>query len=266
MISTSRSPAVDTGERATTKQVRQAILRALAYSDIFDDPPERSSLYRALELPNISLPQFDRVLEIMQGEGTIILDEDRCMLAGREALAPVWRRRAKQSAQKWQIARRYAALIRCLPYIRMIAVTGSLAAQSAEASDDIDLFLITAPGRVWLARALTILVVRLAALFNVTLCPNYLIATDALELTERNLYSARELVQMQPLYGAAWYRRLRICNRWALEYLPNAEIDAFTPVLPLDRLPIVAYLLKWMGERLLNGKLGTALQSKQAAS
>ncbi len=259
MISTSRSPAVDTGERATTKQVRQAILRALAYSDIFDDPPERSSLYRALELPGISPAQFDRALEEMQAEGTIIIDEERCMLAGREELATVWRRRTAHSAQKWQIARRCAALIRCLPYIRMIAVTGSLAVQNAEASDDIDLFLITTPGRVWLARALTILVVRLAALFKVTLCPNYLIATDALELAERNLYSARELVQMQPLYGAAWHHRLRNCNRWTLEYLPNAEIDPFPAALPLDRLPLAARLLKWPCERLLGGRLGTAL-------
>jgi hypothetical protein len=181
------------------------------------------------------------------------------MLAGREALSAIWRRRQQQSAQKWQAARRYSALIRCLPFIRMVAVTGPLAVQSAEAPDDIDLFLITAPGRVWLARALTIVIVRLAALSRLTLCPNYLIATDALEVSERNLYTARELVQMQPLYGAGWHQQLRAHNRWTLDYLPNAEIAAAPTALPLDRLPYSTRLLKSLGERLLGGKPGTAM-------
>ncbi len=257
-ISTPRTrPTGD--QKPAALDVRLAVLRALAYSDIFDYAPDRSALYHALECPGISRARFEQALEDMQAEGTIIADGERCMLAGREALAAIWRRRQQQSALKWQTASRYARLIRCLPFIRMVAITGTLAARSAEAADDIDLFLITAPGRVWLARVLTVAVVRLAALFGVTLCPNYLIATDALELSERNLYTARELVQMQPLYGAAWHHHLRLRNLWTLDYLPNASIAPFPPALPLDRLSALARVCKWLGERLLGGKPGAAL-------
>lgn len=259
MISIPHSPAVSIQERRTTKEARQAILRALAYADLFDDAPTRSNLYRALELPGVSFSQFEQALAEMEAEGTILTDGERCMLAGRSELRDIWHCRAAQSARKWQAAEYYTTLIRCLPFVRMVAITGSLAVENADASADIDLFLITEPGRVWLARALTILVVRLAALSRVMLCPNYLIATDALELAERNLYSARELAQMQPLYGAAWYHRLRLCNRWTLDYLPNADIGAFPLALPLDHLPRAARLLKWLGERLLAGRLGAML-------
>jgi hypothetical protein len=259
IISRPRPLSTTDQEPAASADARLAVLRALAYSDIFDFAPDRSALYLALEYPGIPPARFEQMLRDMQAEGAIIVDGERCMLAGRETLSTVWRRRQGQSALKAQSARRYTSLIRCLPFIRMVAITGTLAAQSAESSDDIDLFLITEPGRVWLARALTVVVVRLAAMFNVTLCPNYLIATDALALTERNLYAAHELIQMQPLYGAAWYHRFRTCNDWTLDYLPNARIEPFPAPLSLDRLPALACLFKWIGERLLGGKLGTAL-------
>ncbi len=259
-ISTPRQPTTNAQPPATAADIQLAVLRALAYSDVFDYAPDRSALYATLEYPGISRARFEQALQDMQAAGTIIVDGERCMLAGRETLTAIWQRRQHCSALKWQAARQYTRLIRCLPFIRMVAVTGALAAESAEASDDIDLFLITVPGRVWLARALTIAVVRLAALRGITLCPNYLIAADALALSERNLYTARELVQMQPLYGAAWHHQLRVRNRWTLDYLPNASIAPLPPVLPLDRLPAIIYFCKWLGERLLGGKAGTALE------
>jgi hypothetical protein len=257
----SRPRPLPTSDQQPTSlaDVRLAVLRAVAYSDIFDYAPDHETLYRSLEYPGITRPCFEQTLQQMQAERAIIADGEHYMLAGRETLAATWRRRQRCSAWKKRQARRYIALIRALPFIHMVAITGTLAAESAEAADDIDLFLITAPGRVWLARALTVVVVRLAALSGVTLCPNYLIAADALELSERNLYTARELVQMQPLYGAAWYRQLRDCNRWTLEYLPNAELDTSSTALPLDRLAAPIRLGKWLGERMLGGNAGAAL-------
>ena len=239
---------------------RQAILRALAYSDIFDQALSITTLSSFLEAPGITPELLQQTLQALHEEGMIGRDGDLVMLAGREALVDTWQRRQKQSARKYRSAQRYTALIRCLPFVRMVAITGSLAAQNAEAPDDIDLFLIAAPGRVWLTRALTILVVRLAALSGVTLCPNYLIASDALKLTERNLYTARELTHMQPLYGMLWHRRLRACNRWAGTYLPNAASISSPAALPLDHLPALALLFKALGERLLGGRLGETLE------
>ncbi len=259
-ISLSRFQFASVDQPAPGLNTHQAILRALIYSDMFDYAPSINELARFLEVPDISSRQLEQALQEIQAAGTIALRGGRVMLAGREELAAISLRRQDHSAQKWQAARRYTALIRCLPFVRMVAVTGTLAAHNAEAADDIDLFLITAPGRVWLTRALTILVVRLAALLRITLCPNYLIASDALELSGQNLYSARELIQMQPLYGSLWYHRLRACNRWTLDYLPNAQMSAFPISLPLDRLPAPARLLKLLGEWLLGGRLGTALE------
>lgn len=240
--------------------VSQAILRALAYADIFDQAQSITALYAFLETPDSTPERFQQALQALQTAGMIARNGDLVTLAGREALVNIWKRRQKQSARKMRSAQRYSTLVRCLPFVRMVAITGSLAVQNAEAPDDIDLFLVAEPGRVWLTRALTILVVRLAALSGVTLCPNYLIASDALELTERNLYTARELTQMQPLYGMLCYRRLRACNRWTGAYLPNAGTISAPAALPLDYLPALPLLVKALGERLLGGQIGETLE------
>jgi hypothetical protein len=239
--------------------VRQAILRAVLYADMFDHAPSASELYQMLDMSGISQGGFEEGLQKLQEEGALLNYDERWVLAEREEIVQVWRRRQEHSARKWRAALRYSAWIRCLPFVRMVAVTGTLAVQSAEAGDDIDLFLITTPGRVWLARALTILIVRCARLFGETLCPNYLIASDVLAMAERNLYSARELAQMQPLYGAAWYAELCEQNRWVLEYLPNALADAQGRTLPLDRVAAPLRAFKHAGEWLLGGRLGAML-------
>src|ERR1043166_2317978 len=131
----SRPRPLTTGDQqpASLADARLAVLRALAYSDIFDYAPDRSTLYRALEYPGISLADFEQTLQQMQAEGIIIADGEHFMLAGRAALSATWRRRQHCSALKKRSARRYTALIRCLPFIRMVAITGTLAAESAEA-------------------------------------------------------------------------------------------------------------------------------------
>jgi ketosteroid isomerase-like protein len=259
-VTTSLTRTLATSEQGPPlRAIRQAILRAVIYADMFDHAPSASELYRVLDAPGVSQARFEDGLQALQEEEALLNCNGRWMLAGREELVSIWRRRQGHSARKWRAARRYTAWIRCLPFVRMVAVTGTLAVQSAEASDDIDLFLITAPGRVWLARALTIVIVRWAWLFGETLCPNYLIASNALAVAERNLYSARELAQMQPLYGAAWYAELCKHNRWVLEYLPNTLANCEESSLSLDCMPALLQLCKRMGEWLLNVRLGATL-------
>jgi hypothetical protein len=116
---------------------------------------------------------------------------------------------------------RYGHLIGSLPFVRMVAVTGALAMDNI-ADDDIDYMVVTEPGRLWLCRALVVGLVRTAALRGTQLCPNYFVSERALELSERNLFTAHEVVQMVPLTGLDTYHRFRTVNRWTETFLPNA--------------------------------------------
>ncbi|HRF97333.1 MAG TPA: hypothetical protein PLZ51_19125, partial [Aggregatilineales bacterium] len=71
---------------------------------------------------------------------------------------------------------------------------------------DIDLLIITAPKRLWLCRLLVIGIVKRGIKRDgITLCPNYFVTTNAMTITDRNPFTARELAQMVPLVGFDLY-------------------------------------------------------------
>jgi hypothetical protein len=104
----------------------------------------------------------------------------------------------------------------------MVAVTGALSMNNLSGRPDIDLLVVTEPGRVWVCRRLLVLQVRLARLFGDDLCPNYILSTGNLELDQRDFFTAHELAQMVPLKGEAIHRRMLEQNSWARRFLPEA--------------------------------------------
>jgi hypothetical protein len=123
----------------------------------------------------------------------------------------------------WAKAKRYGQILSHLPFVRMVAVTGSLSMNNTDEGRDVDFMIVTCPNRLWTCRALILLVARLARLEAVNLCPNYLVTTRAMRLSERSLYVAHELVQMIPLAGMDIYEEMLRLNGWIYEYLPNAQ-------------------------------------------
>jgi hypothetical protein len=139
--------------------------------------------------------------------------------------------------------------------VRLVGVTGSLAANNATADADIDYILIAAPERLWLVRALAIGVVRLARTSGVSVCPNLLLTTNALALPHQDVYTAHELLQMVPLSGSDVYAELRAQNRWVDHILPNRSALA-QAVPPLGQ---IANKIKTLAEMGLGGPLGTRI-------
>jgi hypothetical protein len=128
-----------------------------------------------------------------------------------------------------------------------VAVTGSLAVGGAEAGADVDLLVVTSPGRLWLTRAAVIGVVRAARARGLQLCPNYFLAESVLELAERDPFTAHELAQMAPIAGDASYGVLLARNAWYRGFLPNH-------VPSVDPLPIRPGRARRLAERLLLGR------------
>jgi hypothetical protein len=185
-------------------------------------------------------------------------------LRGREYLVQTRQRREEIAARVWPKAAYYARMIASLPFVRMVAVTGSLAMNNAEEGKDVDFMIVTTSNRLWTVRALCLLVARVAKLAGINLCPNYLVTTRALELKERSLYVAHELAQMIPLSGLATYQKMRQINDWTEEYLPHAagapalpsgvrqvQVDSLIKVILefLFRLPFASWLEKWEMDR-----------------
>jgi len=203
--------------------LERAVIEALLYGDIFDYPLTVEELVRYVPVRCGSAAELGGVLRRLALEGRVERRGVYVTLPARHGLVERRRARFTESARLWPQAVRYADVIARLPFVRMVAVSGALAVDNVERGADIDYFIVTVPGRLWLCRALVVGVVRWAARREIALCPNYLLSERALTLGDRNLFTAHEVAQLVPLAGAPIYQRLRRANDWVDGYLPNAQ-------------------------------------------
>ena len=200
-------------------KLSQAILHTLSYSDIFDYPLTALEVHQYLTGVKVSFEEVTQALE----DGPISRTGNYFTLPGREGIVSIRADREARSQKLFPLALRYGRILGTLPYIRMVALTGSLAMRNIEDGKDIDYLIVTAPNHLWTCRALALLVARFARFGGIRLCPNYLITENALALPDQSLYAAHELAQMIPLSGMEIYTKMRHMNAWTEEYLPNAQ-------------------------------------------
>ena len=202
--------------------LQRAILEALAYSDIFEHPLRLDELHRYLPM-RAEVGELTSALNSLQGY--VESQDEFYFLPGRADIVEIHRQREARSHELLPYAIRYGRILGSLPFVRMVALTGSLAVLNLSKNSDFDYMLVTAKGRVWTARLFAVALNRTANLFGHTLCPNLIVSETALQWPLHDLYSARELVQMIPITGMDVYNRLMRANEWAEDFLPNAHLS-----------------------------------------
>ena len=202
-----------------TGDLERAVLEALVYSDIFEYPLRLNELHRYLPI-RADIDELSVALDALQQQ--VGKKDDFYYLAGRAEIVDIRRQREARSKKLMPRALKYGGLLGSLPFIRMVALTGSLAVMNISKNADFDYMLVTVPDRLWTARAFALLFNRITRLFGHELCPNLIVSENALEWPLHDLYSARELCQMIPVTGMDVYQRVMEANHWAGGILPNA--------------------------------------------
>lgn len=236
----------------------EEVLKPILYADIFDFPLTFDEIYKFLEF-RTTPEEIRALLDQAVANQSVILIEQFYSLPSKPHLINKRRERWAASQMLWPKAIRYGRWVAALPFVKMVSVTGSLAVDNPrDGVDDIDYLIITRPGRLWLCRALIILMVRFGRWRGVNLCPNYLLSENVLYFEENNLFTAREMLQMVPLYGQEFYVRMLKINTWITGYLPQG--DALNLEKINDHLSPLQFFIKKAGEFLLTGPLGNALE------
>lgn len=243
------------------ERMEQAILETVLYSDLFDYPLTVDEIAHYLVEADVGKEQVQSIISASAWlSSQLSVAEGLVTLRGRAgSLAQRRRDRTRTSDRLWRRARVYGRILSSLPFIRMVAVTGALAMDNSDQNDDVDVLIVTAPNRVWLARALAVIVVYAGKISSNMLCPNYIISEEVLSFEPRTIYVAHEFVQMVPLYGHDVYHRMREANPWIRQMLPNADHPLhFEPEYLLGSL---AGCLKRAAEWLLSGMLGERIET-----
>lgn len=223
------------------------ILRALLYFDIFQHPLLPDEIYRFS--PGSVTRNIHEILFHLNKRGLIHHIHPFYTLHNERSIVEKRLQSNIRARKKLRLARIIATCIAQLPFVRSIAVSGSLSKGVAGARSDIDYFIITHPGRVWVVRAMLAIFKRLF-LFNSHryLCANYFVDTRHLEIEDKNIYTAMEVATLIPMYGHASFRRFIDANEWVNRWLPNAMKTVIKP--ERDRISI----LKRLFEHLLHNR------------
>lgn len=162
--------------------------------------------------------------------------------SGRTDLARTRARREALSREILDRDRHMLSMISALPFVRMVAISGSLAHLNAEASADLDLFVITAPHRVWSVTVVALLLAKLRG-WRKHVCINYVVSERAMAIEPRDLFSANQIIHLRPWMGHGVFHRFVKSNGFVREFYPNFELDdGPKPQAPSPR-PLVERLL-----------------------
>jgi hypothetical protein len=125
-----------------------------------------------------------------------------------------------------EIASKQAMLIQRFPFVKSVMASGSLSKGYMDDSCDLDFFIVTQHQRLWIARTLLVLYKRIfLGNSHKFFCVNYFVDEGNLEIEEKNIYTATELVTLIPLTGTEHHEKLLRANKWVLNYLPNAKTN-----------------------------------------
>jgi len=205
-----------------TKPLSQAILETLAYSDIFDYPLTLDELHKYLTI-FATKEEIENHIPKVKHVG---FKDGYYFIENRAEIVEIRKARSAKSRQALKRALLYGKILGRLPFVRMVAVTGSLAVLNLSKLADMDYMLVTQPKRLWLARACAVTFGRLMRVFGDKICVNLLVSENALLWSLHDLYSAREMCQMIPVAGFETYTRLRAANLWVNNILPNASLES----------------------------------------
>lgn len=223
--------------------------KPLIYFDIFNHPLKIDELEQLC-----GQDQIDQA-EIKYGiEQNLCYQYDNFLSLSKEVEHLVKVRLEKEKRAQHYIKKLsfYGKLISKFPFVKGIAVSGSLSKNVMHDDGDIDYFIITHENRLWVCRTFLILFKKIFLLNSRKyFCVNYFIDDKNLEIKDKNIFTAVELTYLLPVYNQAIFDQFLKCNRWVTE-----EFSAIKH--PID-FKVIEERKKGIIERLLSGFLGEKL-------
>lgn len=194
----------------------------IAYFDLFSYPLTTEDICFFLEA---EAPEEDvrQETEALLYEGRLFRSGPFYSLRNDPALSARRVRGEAYADELLVIARRGANLLYQFPFVRGVCISGSLSKRCADEKADIDYFIITKANRLWIARTLLHLFKKLTYLrgHQHRYCMNYFVDEEAMEIKEKNIFTATELLTLMPVSGNGGLVKFFQANNWTSQYLPH---------------------------------------------
>lgn len=214
--------------------LEKAILKTLAYADIFDWPLTRKELFKFLiSDKKTSSQELFLALKKLVNKKRLDFKGKYYFFPGREKAVVSRFSRQKINSQKLKLAQRAAKVLQFVPGLKLAAVTGNVAVKNASQDDDVDLMIVSQANHLWLTRLFCVVLLELFGWrrrpqdkqAKDKFCLNLWLDEKALKLppAKQNLFIAHEIMQMQPVLNKnQTYEKFLKANQWVKRHLANS--------------------------------------------
>lgn len=237
-------------------QLRESILKVVAYFDLFNYPVTLEEIRHFLDQPVHG--------DVLPAALKSLLDKQLLWQHGQHYSCrndPQLVERRKQGNQmavkQLKKAMRVGRVLSWFPYVRGVGISGSLSKNIAYKGSDLDFFIITAANRLWIARFFLFLLAKTVKFFvrRHFFCLNYYVDEQALEIEEQNIFTAIEIITLLPACGQQGFQSFFSSNQWVNGYLPNGSFREL-PAKGMSR-SVIKRVMEWG----MNNRLGDRLDN-----
>jgi hypothetical protein len=141
-------------------------------------------------------------------------------------------------------AENVAKFISKFPFVKSVAISGSLSKRYFDNESDFDFFIITKAKRVWICRMLIAFYKRMFLSNSYKeFCVNYFVSTETLEIEEKNRFTATEIATVIPVYGKVDFTKFYDKNLWVKDFFPNINLKHnLNAVKPIEKVNTIKFL------------------------
>jgi hypothetical protein len=236
-------------------QLRSSILKVVAYFDIFNYPLSLEDILYFLDTETEEYP-VRKELDALIKERCLFRAGPFYSLQDDPTLADKRNDSRQRADALLPIAEKGARLLFQFPFVRGVFISGSLSKRCAEEKEDVDYFIVTSANRLWIARTIMHLFKKLTYLrgHQHRFCMNYYVDEEALEIREKNIFTATELITLIAASGNGDVISFFKANEWTTRFYPRYQYRN-RESLGTQR----PSLLKRTCEQLLNNRIGDFL-------
>jgi predicted nucleotidyltransferase len=209
------------------------ILSTIAYYDVLDYPMTSFEIWKYLVGKNEDKQNFSlaEVVDSLESNDDLKKNVEQFrgffFLSGRKELALGRLKRNKIFERKFRLIEKIVKVLRFVPYVRMIAVTGRVAMKNAEAKSDLDFLIALQKGKIFTGRILVTMLThflgkrRYGRKITDRACLNFFLTDGSLEIDLKDIYSSSEYSFMFPVFGGETFSKFQKENFWIRKFRPN---------------------------------------------
>lgn len=203
------------------------IIKTLTYSAVFKYPLSFNQLGTYLGTKT-SYGNLVKALRILEKTKKISQRNGKYYLYHKHTIR--WRKAADKTKSQFEQAKKLLEPLKKIPWIKLLALTGPIAASSPQKNGDIDIFIIAQNKRLWITRLFVVMYLKATGTYRTDknpknkICPNLFISETNMTWPKenQNLFIASEIVRMQPLLNRDnTYLKFLTTNPWIKNYFPN---------------------------------------------